>query len=610
MTDFFVANSGSGGSDAASGLVGFPWETVGKVNVQSFSAGDTISFNKGDEFDDATLTPPSDGSSGSPIIFQAYGSGANPRIYGGLDITGVTGDWTDATGDKWTRTVTGTPAIVVFDSVMGVEATSQANVTVAPEWFHTGTTLTVFSEQNPATEFTRIDLSVTSDPAVLLQLTARDWLTFKDLHFTVGRNFGVKVSGTTCTNINFTDLEISFMWENGYHIQATSNNLTISGGSIHDCGTFLISGNNDNAAHGIDILDGAGDITIDGVELYKNSSSHITNESNAGNNLTINNNNMHGGEAFCVNIKVGTGHVVSNNIMDGAPDSGHVMANSTDFGDGFSIRGITNPGAVILKDNIIKNCGRLCTIGGSSSDDDITLTSQRNIYMDSKGWTAGSLVQGGDGAAGEAGYGWDCTFEADIFIQGDFAIQPSDTKGVVDINGGRNFDFIHCTFHDSRAGGDFCFKQDATASALTTLVLKNCSFFSIAGIPLHYQHVTAEDIDTLHLERNLTASYVEIVGGSTYSESDVTDGTWNTAESGVQGNHKTGDPLFDSITQADGTFMQPIGVKGNPLVGTGVTGVAPTLDNQNIPFGDPPNIGARSNKIRHKHNHLRQMMAA
>ncbi len=592
-TTYFVKNLGD---NSKTGLTDDDaWKTIGKVNVPglTYNDGDIIQFKRDDEWnvnDDAVLTPPDDGSSGSPITFRAYGSGANPRIYGGTNITGVTGDWSEPVTNKWTRTVTGTPAIVVLDSVMGVEATSQANVTQSPEWFHTGTTLTVWSTQNPATEFTRIDLAVTADESRVLLLIARDWLTFKDLHFTVGRNFAVHFSTTVSTNITFTDCEFGFFWENGFHIQASSNNITISGGSVHDCGTFQINGSNDNAAHGIDILQGAGDITIDGVELSKNSSSHITNEQDGGNNITVNNCNLHGGEAFCINIKVGTGHVISDNIIDGAPDSGHVMENGTDFGDGVSIRGIGAPGVLTLKDNVIKNCGRLLTIGGSASTDTITLTSERNTFMDSKGWTAGSLVQGGDGA--ETNSVWDCTFEADIFIQRDFAIQPSNTKGIVDINRGRNFDFIHCTFHDSRAAGGFCFKQDGSGGDdLTTLVLKNCSFFSIAGIPLHYQHVTAEAIDTVHLERDGTTDFVEIVGGSNYDESDI-PAAWNSAESGVTGTHVTGPPLFDSTTQTDGTFMQPGG--GSPLIGAGVTGVAPANDNKGISYETPPNIGARS----------------
>jgi len=79
-TTYFVA---AAGSDANTGLdTAHPWQTIGKVNGFTFVAGDSISFNRGDVWYGTSLTAPSSGSSGSPITFGAYGSGANPIIKG------------------------------------------------------------------------------------------------------------------------------------------------------------------------------------------------------------------------------------------------------------------------------------------------------------------------------------------------------------------------------------------------------------------------------------------------------------------------------------------------------------------------------------------------
>ena len=47
----------TGGNDSADGLSdGNAWATIGKVNSVSLSNDDTVKFNRGDTFDDATLT--------------------------------------------------------------------------------------------------------------------------------------------------------------------------------------------------------------------------------------------------------------------------------------------------------------------------------------------------------------------------------------------------------------------------------------------------------------------------------------------------------------------------------------------------------------------------
>jgi hypothetical protein len=89
VADYFVS---AAGDDTDSGLVGFPWETIPKVNAEfaasTFAAGDTISFNRGDSWD---ITDSNDrlnigtvgGAIGNHIVIGAYGSGADPVFDGG-----------------------------------------------------------------------------------------------------------------------------------------------------------------------------------------------------------------------------------------------------------------------------------------------------------------------------------------------------------------------------------------------------------------------------------------------------------------------------------------------------------------------------------------------
>lgn len=78
------------GDDDATGLTeALAWQTIAKVNAASFSAGDSILFQRGEQWRE-TLTVPSSGESGNVITFGAYGTGADPIISGANVLTSFT----------------------------------------------------------------------------------------------------------------------------------------------------------------------------------------------------------------------------------------------------------------------------------------------------------------------------------------------------------------------------------------------------------------------------------------------------------------------------------------------------------------------------------------
>ena len=84
-TTYYVA---AAGSDANSGTsISAPWQTIAKVNSSTFSAGDSILFNRGDIWYGTSLIAASSGASGAPITYGAYGTGANPIIKGSTLLT-------------------------------------------------------------------------------------------------------------------------------------------------------------------------------------------------------------------------------------------------------------------------------------------------------------------------------------------------------------------------------------------------------------------------------------------------------------------------------------------------------------------------------------------
>lgn len=75
-----------------------PWRSLAKLNAvfSTLNPGDTIFFKRGDVFE-GSLDITRSGSSGSPIVLAAYGSGPKPVISG---FTAVTG-WSPVGGNIW-----------------------------------------------------------------------------------------------------------------------------------------------------------------------------------------------------------------------------------------------------------------------------------------------------------------------------------------------------------------------------------------------------------------------------------------------------------------------------------------------------------------------------
>ena len=107
-TNYYVDNSCSNNGDGScngtapsctcasgSGQPG-PFNSIANMQTKAggYSGDDNIYLKKGETFREQ-LTVPSSGTSGHPITFGAYGSGAKPIISGADVITG----WTQATGD-------------------------------------------------------------------------------------------------------------------------------------------------------------------------------------------------------------------------------------------------------------------------------------------------------------------------------------------------------------------------------------------------------------------------------------------------------------------------------------------------------------------------------
>lgn len=85
------ATSGNDGNDGKT--PDLAWQTIGKINGETFLPGESILFKRGETWR-AEAALPSSGIAGKPIVFGAYGSGTAPVISGADVIAG----WTELPG--------------------------------------------------------------------------------------------------------------------------------------------------------------------------------------------------------------------------------------------------------------------------------------------------------------------------------------------------------------------------------------------------------------------------------------------------------------------------------------------------------------------------------
>jgi parallel beta-helix repeat protein len=82
---YYVSTSGNDSNHGKS--PSNPWKSLEKINNTEFKPGDKIFFKRGDSWN-GTLTLNISGHKNFPVVFGAYGTGENPRIYGSEKIIG------------------------------------------------------------------------------------------------------------------------------------------------------------------------------------------------------------------------------------------------------------------------------------------------------------------------------------------------------------------------------------------------------------------------------------------------------------------------------------------------------------------------------------------
>jgi len=216
------------------------WNTIAKVNTSIFTPGDQVLFKRGETWRGTMLTIPSSGTSGNPITFSAYGTGAAPIISGSLLLTA---GWTAYSENVWEAAVTTQPNIVYFNGTRGTPMTSIAAISAPYEWYWTANTLYVWSPSGtPNSYYTSPGVEAGSLGRVL-QTNNKSYITFSNLTFQDGNNVldnEINVGSASVTGIVFSYCTIQRGASAGINLKGstTAHDVTIDHCIIQNNGAY------------------------------------------------------------------------------------------------------------------------------------------------------------------------------------------------------------------------------------------------------------------------------------------------------------------------------------------------------------------------------------
>ncbi len=211
---YYVKNSGS---DSANGLTdATAWKTIGKVNSQTFSPGDTICFKAGDTWripQDAMLQPDSGSAAGGYITYTSYGDGPMPLLLGSVEKNN-TSDWTNTGVNIW-ATANGSFTLDVGNLIFDNEADtgdkkwSSSDLTAQGDYYYDATLdrVLLYSAGNPATYYSDIECAVKK---YIIEVANKSYITLEKLDLRYGGAHGIWLRNGS-NNIKVRDNDISYV---------------------------------------------------------------------------------------------------------------------------------------------------------------------------------------------------------------------------------------------------------------------------------------------------------------------------------------------------------------------------------------------------------------
>ncbi|HZP16626.1 MAG TPA: hypothetical protein VFB00_01580 [Terriglobales bacterium] len=195
---YYVDPAGSNGNDGLSPQT--PWRTLLKVGTSTFQPGDVILFKRDGVWNE-WLTPPSSGTAGNLIKFDAYGNGRPPEFTGRYATTSA--QWSNTSGNVWQITLSAVQPIaqlkfVQFGTIWGNMQPSQAALTHSRDWHYDSSTqnLYVYSSGNPVAAYGPVTPIILSGQS-LVNINGVSYVQVQHIKLDGYDGYGVQVQGTS-----------------------------------------------------------------------------------------------------------------------------------------------------------------------------------------------------------------------------------------------------------------------------------------------------------------------------------------------------------------------------------------------------------------------------
>jgi hypothetical protein len=386
-TNYYISNLGNNSND------GLSPETSKQTlsSITNASPGDTIFYKRGDVWRENFVFY-SSGTSGNQIVFDAYGTGDNPRFTGANLIS----SFSDGGSNIWDATVTTEPLVVLKSRTLQTNAGSRAAIDEEGEWFWTGNTLSVYATSDPS------GLVEAANRSDVLSTAGRNYLTFRNITvecsntrdyamvhtsysstensvkfynciFQYSAGYGIWIgagANGAVSNGMLDSCIIRYNWNNGIFVQYSATSYTIRNCEIYSNGLDPV-----NAANGI--WGNLGGFTISNCDVYDNGIG-VTNGPPHGiyhhisaGTVTIRNCTIHD-QPNGSGIRLRGDAIVSNNAIYDNADAGINIDQNESAGETYTITG----------NLIYGNDDNAVIVGGASSGSLNLVMYNNTIYHD------------------------------------------------------------------------------------------------------------------------------------------------------------------------------------------------------------------------------------
>lgn len=198
-TTYYVDPSGSNANDGLSPQT--PWRTLLKVGISTFQPGDVILFKR-DAVWNEWLTPPSSGTAGNVIKFDAYGNGRPPEFTGRYATAAA--QWTNIAGNVWQLTLSATQPVsqlkfVQFGTMWGNLQSSQATLAHNRDWYYDSINQILYvysSSGNPVSSYGSLTPIILSGQS-LINLNNVSYVEIQHIKLDWYDGYGVQIQGAS-----------------------------------------------------------------------------------------------------------------------------------------------------------------------------------------------------------------------------------------------------------------------------------------------------------------------------------------------------------------------------------------------------------------------------